>query len=143
VLTSDFSCLLLSHNQQCKVRRDGKIRSIPAAELVPGDIVRIRLGDVVPADVKLLEGDAIKCDQSSLTGESLPVTKNAGDEAFSGAIIKQGEIEAVVYATGANTFFGKAASLLSEDDGEGHLQGVLRHVGNFCREYLLLTSPLL
>eukprot|EP01135_Chromosphaera_perkinsii_P000688 Nk52_evm1s149 gene=Nk52_evmTU1s149 len=90
---------------QSKAKRDGQWVNIPAKELVIGDIVRIRLGDVVPADLKLLEGDELKIDQSSLTGESLPVTKYAGYEAYSGSVVKQGEIECVVYATGVNTFF--------------------------------------
>ena len=72
----------------------------------------LRLGDIVPADCILLEGEGLKIDQSSLTGESLPVDKHSGDEAYSGSIIKQGEVHGLVYATGVNTFFGKAASLV-------------------------------
>ncbi|KAL7212022.1 hypothetical protein ACSBR2_014809 [Camellia fascicularis] len=83
-----------------------------ASVLVPGDIVSIKLGDIVPADARLLEGDPLKIDQSALTGESLLVTKNPGDGVYSGSTCKQGEIEAVVIATGVHTFFGKAAHLV-------------------------------
>jgi len=117
---------------QSKALRDGKFIPVAAAKLVPGDIIRIRLGDVVPADVKLLHGDPVKIDQAALTGESLPVTKSPGDEAFSGSIVKQGEIEAVVYATGIDTFFGKAAALIDEAEKSGHLQSVLSRVGYTC-----------
>ncbi|MED6204982.1 hypothetical protein PIB30_013748 [Stylosanthes scabra] len=99
---------------------------------VPGDIISIRLGDIVPADARLLEGDPLKIDQSALTGESLPVTKSPGDEVFSGSTCKQGEIEAVVIATGVHTFFGKAAHLVDSTNQVGHFQMVLTAIGNFC-----------
>lgn len=89
-----------------------------------GDIISIKLGDIIPADCRLLEGDALKIDQSALTGESLPVTKNPGDEAFSGSTVKQGELEAVVIATGVHTFFGKAAHLVDTTNNVGHFQTV-------------------
>lgn len=79
--------------------RDGSWQEIDAKLLVPGDVIRIRLGDVIPADVKLIEGDYLSVDQSALTGESLPVTKRAGDEAYSGTVVKQGEVVAEVSAT--------------------------------------------
>ncbi|KAG2699892.1 hypothetical protein I3843_07G208800 [Carya illinoinensis] len=88
-----------------KVLRDGRWSEQDASMLVPGDIISIKLGDIVPADARLLEGDPLKIDQSALTGESLPVTKNPSDEVFSGSTCKQGEIEAVVIATGVHTFF--------------------------------------
>ena len=99
---------------------------------MPGDIISIKLGDIVPADARLLEGDPLKIDQSALTGESLPVTKNPGDEVFSGSTCKQGEIEAVVIATGVHTFFGKAAHLVDSTNQVGHFQKVLTAIGNFC-----------
>ncbi|QHO39988.1 Plasma membrane ATPase [Arachis hypogaea] len=83
-----------------------------ASVLVPGDIISIKLGDIIPADARLLEGDPLKIDQSALTGESLPVSKHPGDGVYSGSTCKQGEIEAVVIATGVHTFFGKAAHLV-------------------------------
>ncbi|KAK3221310.1 hypothetical protein Dsin_008335 [Dipteronia sinensis] len=115
-----------------KVLRDGKWTEQDAAILVPGDIISIKLGDIVPADARLLEGDPLKIDQSALTGESLPVTKNPGDEVFSGSTCKQGEIEAVVIATGVHTFFGKAAHLVDSTNQVGHFQKVLTAIGNFC-----------
>ncbi|KAK7294034.1 hypothetical protein RJT34_16917 [Clitoria ternatea] len=115
-----------------KVLRDRTWKEDEAAILVPGDIISIKLGDIVPADARLLEGDPLKIDQSALTGESLPVTKNTGDEVFSGSTVKQGELEAVVIATGVNTFFGKAAHLVDSTKQEGHFQKVLTAIGNFC-----------
>ncbi|XP_074299048.1 plasma membrane ATPase 4-like [Silene latifolia] len=105
---------------------------IEAEILVPGDIISIKLGDIVPADSRLLEGDALKIDQSALTGESLPVDKSPGDEVFSGSTCKQGEIEAIVIATGVHTFFGKAAHLVDSTNQVGHFHKVLTAIGNFC-----------
>lgn len=80
------------------------LKANPAAcELVSGDVIHLRLGDIVPADARLFEGDSIEVDQPALTGESLPVTHKSGDAVFSGSIISTGEIDALVYATGANT----------------------------------------
>ncbi|XP_015572514.1 plasma membrane ATPase 4 [Ricinus communis] len=115
-----------------KVLRDGRWTEQEAAILVPGDIISIKLGDIIPADARLLEGDPLKVDQSALTGESLPVTKNPSDEVFSGSTCKQGEIEAVVIATGVHTFFGKAAHLVDSTNQVGHFQKVLTAIGNFC-----------
>lgn len=115
-----------------KVLRDGRWSEQDASILVPGDIISIKLGDIVPADARLLEGDPLKIDQSALTGESLPVTKNPSDEVFSGSTCKQGEIEAVVIATGVHTFFGKAAHLVDSTNQVGHFQKVLTAIGNFC-----------
>ncbi|KAH7366250.1 hypothetical protein KP509_18G069800 [Ceratopteris richardii] len=117
---------------KAKVLRDGKWDEEDAAVLVPGDIISIKLGDIVPADARLLEGDPLKIDQSALTGESLPVTKNPGDGVYSGSTCKQGEIEAVVIATGVHTFFGKAAHLVDTTNQVGHFQKVLTAIGNFC-----------
>jgi H+-transporting ATPase len=115
-----------------KVLRDGKWSEQEASILVPGDVISIKLGDIVPADARLLEGDPLKIDQSALTGESLPVTKHPGAEVFSGSTCKQGEIEAVVIATGVHTFFGKAAHLVDSTNQVGHFQKVLTAIGNFC-----------
>src|SRR6516225_8721598 len=93
--------------------RDGIWQQVDARTLVPGDIVRLYLGDVVPADCKLLAGDYISIDQSALTGESLPVSKKVADDAYSGSIVKQGEMIAVVTATGSNTYFGRTAKLVA------------------------------
>ncbi|KAL7182688.1 hypothetical protein ACSBR1_041387 [Camellia fascicularis] len=115
-----------------KVLRNGKWKEEDASVLVPGDIISIKLGDIIPADARLLEGDPLKIDQSALTGESLPVTKNPGDGIYSGSTCKQGEIEAVVIATGVHTFFGKAAHLVENTTHIGHFQKVLTAIGNFC-----------
>ncbi|GMP30471.1 hypothetical protein CsSME_00005127 [Camellia sinensis var. sinensis] len=117
---------------KAKVLRDGKWSEEDAAVLVPGDVVSIKLGDIIPADARLLEGDPLKIDQSALTGESLPVTKSPGDGVYSGSTCKQGEIEAVVIATGVHTFFGKAAHLVDSTNQVGHFQKVLTAIGNFC-----------
>ncbi|KAL2933035.1 ATPase 10 plasma membrane-type [Bienertia sinuspersici] len=115
-----------------KVLRDGQWQEQDAAVLVPGDIISIKLGDIIPADARLLEGDSLKIDQSTLTGESLPVTKKSGDQVFSGSICKHGEIEAVVIATGVHSFLGKAAYLVDSTAVVGHFQQVLTSIGNFC-----------
>ncbi|XP_073150062.1 ATPase 8, plasma membrane-type-like [Henckelia pumila] len=115
-----------------KVLRDGAWSEQDAAILVPGDLISVKLGDIIPADARLLEGDPLKIDQSALTGESLPVTKHPGDGVYSGSTCKQGEIEAVVIATGVHTFFGKAAHLVDSTNNVGHFQKVLTAIGNFC-----------
>ncbi|KAK2411241.1 plasma membrane ATPase [Trifolium repens] len=117
---------------KAKVLRDGRWNEQDAAVLVPGDIISIKLGDIVAADARLLEGDPLKIDQSALTGESLPVTKGPGDGVYSGSTCKQGEIEGVVIATGVHTFFGKAAHLVDTTNNVGHFQKVLTAIGNFC-----------
>ncbi|CAH8252607.1 unnamed protein product [Arabidopsis lyrata] len=115
-----------------RVLRDGQWQEQDASILVPGDIISIKLGDIIPADARLLEGDPLKIDQSVLTGESLPVTKKKGEQVFSGSTCKQGEIEALVIATGATTFFGKTARLVDSTDVTGHFQQILTSIGNFC-----------
>ncbi|XP_050376167.1 plasma membrane ATPase 1-like [Argentina anserina] len=117
---------------KAKILRDGKWNEEDASVLVPGDIISIKLGDIIPADARLLQGDPLKIDQSALTGESLPVSKHAGDGVYSGSTCKQGEIEAVVIATGVHTFFGKAAHLVENTTHVGHFQKVLTSIGNFC-----------
>ncbi|KAJ2160988.1 hypothetical protein GGF46_001847 [Coemansia sp. RSA 552] len=118
---------------QCKVKRNGKWETMEAAALVPGDIISIGIGDVVPADSRMVVANNVKIDQAALTGESLPVGKEPGDEVFSGSTVKQGEAEALVIGTGLNTFFGRAASLVAgANEGAGHLQQILAMIGNFC-----------
>ncbi|XP_071742205.1 ATPase 9, plasma membrane-type-like [Rutidosis leptorrhynchoides] len=126
------AALMASLAPKCKLLRNGKWSEQDAAILVPGDIISVKLGDIIPADARLLEGDTLKIDQSALTGESIPVTKNPGEAVFSGSTCKQGEIEAVVIATGTRTFFGKAAHLVDNTDQAGHFQQVLTSIGNFC-----------
>jgi H+-transporting ATPase len=114
-----------------RVKRDGKWITLEARELVPGDVIRVRLGDIVPADARLLEGDLVEVDQSALTGESLPATRKPGEAVFSGSIIRQGEIGALVYATGANTYFGKTAQLVQEAHTVSHFQRAVLKIGDY------------
>lgn len=144
----------------CKCLRDGQVQAgTPSVDLVPGDVVLLRLGDVVPADCYLLDdGDSLKIDQSSLTGESLPVNRYPADEIYSGSIgtvthtrahdtstptltridaqrkktVKQGEMMGVVHATGLNTFFGKAAALVQSSHKKSHIHVILKAIGYFC-----------
>ncbi|XP_062196094.1 plasma membrane ATPase-like isoform X2 [Phragmites australis] len=129
---SAAEALMANLAPKTKVLRDGRWSEQDAAVLVPGDVISIKLGDIVPADARLLEGDPLKIDQSALTGESLPVTKSPGDSVYSGSTCKQGEIDAVVIATGVHTFFGKAAHLVDSTNQVGHFQKVLKAIGNFC-----------
>jgi H+-transporting ATPase len=114
-----------------RVKRNGQFTSVPAREIVPGDVIRVRLGDIVPADAKLLEGDSIEVDQSALTGESLPVTRHKGEAIYSGSIIKQGEVDALVYGTGDNTYFGRTAHLVESAHTSSHFQRAVLKIGNF------------
>jgi len=114
-----------------RVKRDGKWINLPARELVPGDVIRVRLGDIVPADARLLDGDPVEVDQSALTGESLPAERKSGDAVFSGSIIRQGEIGAMVYATGEKTYFGKTAQLVQEAHTVSHFQKAVLKIGDY------------
>ena len=122
-----------------KVKRDGKWATPPARDLVPGDVIRVRLGDIVPADARLLAGDPVEVDQSALTGESLPATRKPGEAVFSGSIIRQGEIDAMVYATGADTYFGKTAQLVEEAHTVSHFQRAVLKIG----DYLIVLAVVL
>jgi H+-transporting ATPase len=116
---------------KARVLRDGKWGEIAARALVPGDVIRLRLGDVIPADVKLFEGDYLSVDQSALTGESLPVDKRVGDVAYSGSAAKQGEMVGVVTATGMNSFFGQTARLVSTAQTVSHFQRAVLSIGDY------------
>ncbi len=116
---------------KARVKRDGKWVNPPARELVPGDVIRMRLGDIVPADARLLDGDPVEVDQSALTGESLPAERKSGDAVFSGSIIRQGEAGAMVYATGEKTYFGKTAQLVQEAHTVSHFQKAVLKIGNY------------
>jgi H+-transporting ATPase len=124
---------------KARVKRDGKWINPAASELVPGDIIRLRLGDIVPADARLLEGDSVEVDQSALTGESLPATRKSGEAVFSGSIIRKGEIGALVYATGTDTYFGKTAQLVQEAHTVSHFQRAVLKIGN----YLIILAVVL
>lgn len=122
-----------------RVKRDGQWTTVPARELVPGDIIRVRLGDVIPADAKLLDGDPVEVDQSALTGESLPIKHKTGETVYSGSIVKQGEIDCEVTATGLKTYFGKTAQLVAEAHTESHFQKAVLKIG----DYLIALAVLL
>jgi H+-transporting ATPase len=116
---------------QARAKRDGKWQAVPARELVPGDVIRLRIGDIVPADARLLEGDPVEIDQSALTGESLPVTRESGGAVYSGSIVKRGEIDAFVYATGAETYMGRTAHLVEQPRSISHFQRAVLKIGDF------------
>ncbi len=116
---------------KARVLRDGKWHNIPSRELIPGDIVRVRLGDVVPADITLFDGDYLLVDESALTGESLPVEKHDSDVAFSGSVVKQGEMNAIVTAIGLNSYFGKTTKLVAEAKKRSHFQKAVVKIGDY------------
>ncbi|KAG0054103.1 hypothetical protein BGZ83_011987 [Gryganskiella cystojenkinii] len=138
----------LRHTLALKTRcwRDGHLQELDTALLVPGDIIVLRLGDIVPADAKLLgvgatgveTESALLIDQSSLTGESLAVRKKKGDEVFSSTVVKQGQQMAIVTKTGSKTFIGKAAHLIASTQDEGHFQKIIGRIGNFLILFTLI-----
>ncbi len=121
---------------EATVMRDGVWRTVAVRELVPGDRIRVRLGDVVPADARVLDDTTMDVDQAALTGESLPVELSKGETLYSGAVIVRGETDAVVTATGEHSFFGKTTALVGEAGTESHLQKAVLRIGN----YLILLA---
>ena len=115
------------------VLRNGEFKTIPARELVPGDIIKLLIGNIVPADVQLLQGDYLALDQSALTGESLPVDKKANDVAYASTIVKQGEMLAVVVNTGIHTNFHTVVELVARASLEerSHFQKMVIRIGDF------------
>lgn len=113
------------------VKRSGVWKKLPASDIVPGDYVRLTIGKIVPADVRIMTAEATSIDQSALTGESLPVGKEVGDIAYSGSVVKSGELDAVVFATGENTYFGKTAALVEKTEKASHFQKAILHIGNY------------
>lgn len=128
---------------QARVKRDNLWTTIPARELVPGDIIRVRIGDIVPADARLLEGDPVEVDQSALTGESLPVERKTNDTVYSGSIIRQGETDALVYATGAGSYYGRTAELVKTADSQSHLQKAVIRIADFLIVVALFLAALI
>jgi len=116
---------------KARVRRDGQWSDIEARLLVPGDLVLVKLGNIVPADLKLVDGSYLSVDQSALTGESLPVDKQVGGDVYSGSIAKQGEMTGVVTATGMKTYFGQTARLVAQARTVSHFQRAVLRIGNF------------
>ena len=121
---------------KARVKRDGQWKDVKARLIVPGDVILVGLSNIVPADMKLIEGDYLSVDQSALTGESLPVDKKVGDEAYSGSIAKQGQMTGLVTASGMNTYFGKTAHLVEQAKTVSHFQRAVLKIGNF----LILTT---
>ncbi|MCF6355358.1 MAG: plasma-membrane proton-efflux P-type ATPase [Candidatus Polarisedimenticolaceae bacterium] len=123
------------------VLREGLFQTLPARELVPGDIIRLRIGDIVPADLQLLSGDYLLIDQAALTGESLPASKKSGEVAYANTIVKQGEMLAVVVNTGMQTNFSSVVSLVAKASLEerSHFQKMVIQIGNFL---ILITIAL-
>ena len=107
-----------------RVLRDKVWQKLPAQELVPGDVVHLRMGDLAPADIRLLDGK-LQLDQSALTGESLPVEAGTGASVHAGAIVKRGEASGEVTATGAHTFFGRTAELVRSAKSASHLETLI------------------
>ena len=114
-----------------RVRRDGAWTTVPTRELVPGDLIRVRLGDVVPADARLISDGEVQVDQSALTGESLPVTRGRGGVLYSGAVLGRGEGDALVFATGEDSFFGRTTALVGRAGTVSHFQRAVLRIGNY------------
>ena len=118
----DALALLRKHlHVNARALRDGQWRQLPAEQVVPGDVVHVRAGDIVPADLTLFDG-AVALDQAALTGESLPVDAGPGRPAYTGAVVRQGEASGTVTATGAHTFFGRTAELVRTSNAPSHMQ---------------------
>ncbi|MDG6927320.1 MAG: plasma-membrane proton-efflux P-type ATPase [Nitrososphaerota archaeon] len=121
-----------------RVLRNSLWKQIPSRELVPGDIVRVRAGDFVPADLKIINGEA-EVDQSALTGESMPVSKKALDDMYSGSTVRRGESTCVVVKTGKNTYFGKTTELVQFARPKLHIESIISKIV----EYLLVIVVVL
>ena len=113
-----------------RAKRDGKWTTPKASELMHGNVIRLRLGDIIPADARLLDGDSVEVDQSALTGKSVPVNIKQVGAVFSGSIFRQGKIDAMVYATGTDTYFGRTAKLVEEAHAVSHFQRSVFKIGD-------------
>ena len=116
---------------KARVLRDTKWLEVPARDLVPGDVIRIRLGDIIPADAKLVKGEYLLVDESALTGESLPAEKKISDVTYAGSIARQGEMDALVTDTGTNSYFGKTTKLVETAQEHSHFQKAVIKIGDF------------
>jgi H+-transporting ATPase len=115
---------------RARVRRDGRWQTLEARLLVPGDLVHVELGQIVPADARVLNG-ACAVDQSALTGESLPADKRAGDDLYSGSVLARGEASALVIETGPRTLFGRSAQLAGAEPPPSHFQRAVLAIGRY------------
>jgi len=148
---SALSALKKTISQQTKVFRDGQLMDVDSVTLVPGDVIALRIGDIVPADCRLLGigsngqpvSEGLLIDEAALTGESLPREKHAGQVAYSSAVIKQGQMRCLVTKTGDRTFIGKAASLIASVDDIGEFQRVVNNIGNFLIYITLALAAIL
>ncbi len=115
------------------VFRDSSFKEVEARELVPGDVIKLKIGDIIPSDVKLFKLEELEIDQSALTGESLPVNKKIGDIAYGNSIVKKGEALAVVINIGLRTYFGKTISLVAKAQkvSRSHLQKAVIEIGKY------------
>jgi H+-transporting ATPase len=134
-----IAALKQSLARQARVRRDGEWGPVAARDLVPGDLIRLRIGDIVPADVKMIGEGQVEVDQSALTGESLPVEKGEGEVLYSGSILRRGEPDALVYATGGDTYFGETAHLVEGPEAPSHFQQAVLKIG----DYLIVIAVVL
>lgn len=141
--TGALAALKNSLALRAKVLRDGIWGDAEAAALVPGDIVRVRLGDVIPADGMLVGGDYLSVDQAALTGESLAVDKKCGATVYSGSIVKKGEMTLAVTSTGGDTFFGRTANLVASAGSKSHFQAAVVGIGNFLIIFTVVLAAIL
>ncbi len=136
---SALAALRKSLALNARALRDGKWQTINAVDLVVGDIADVTAGEIVPADLILTGGSYLSIDQAALTGESLPVGKAVGDVAYSGSIVKQGDMQGVVTAIGNDTFFGRTAKLVASAGAKSHSQKAVLEIGDF----LILLAAIL
>jgi len=114
-----------------RVLRDGAWVTVAVGELVPGDVVRVRLGDVVPADLRVLDDVTLEVDQSAMTGESLAVSRGQGESLYSGSVLVRGEADALVCATGASSYMGKTTALVETAGTVSHFQRAVLRIANY------------
>ncbi|KAF9357350.1 hypothetical protein BGX26_003898 [Mortierella sp. AD094] len=143
----------LRHTLALKTRcwRDGNLQELDTALLVPGDIIVLRLGDIIPADARLLgigttgveTDNDLLVDQSALTGESLAARKKKGDNVYSSTVVKQGQQMAIVTKTGSKTHIGITAQLIANTQDEGHFQKIIGRIGNFLILFTLVLVVLI
>ncbi|WP_067972232.1 plasma-membrane proton-efflux P-type ATPase [Mycolicibacter icosiumassiliensis] len=124
-----ISALKKSLATTAHVRRDRTWHDVPVEELVTGDLIHLALGDVVPADARIVDDGTVSVDQSALTGESLPVSRTTGAQLYSGSVVARGQANALVYATGADSYFGKTATLVRGAGNVSHFQQAVLRIG--------------
>ncbi len=137
---ADLSMQMLRErlSSTARVMRSGSWQSMPARLLVPGDVIRIRFGDILPADVKILECDYLEIDESVITGESLPVAKSGAGIGYEGSVVRVGEATCAVIRTGDSTLYGKTAALVGSARPKHHLQTAIFNIV----KYLVLADVL-